>query len=294
LAQADYYTLLGVSRQAGPEELKKAYRRLAVHWHPDRNPGSRLAEERFKAIAEAYAVLSHPGKRRQYDQLGPVDFKNEYSQEDIFQGFEPGDFFKSFGLPEAGEALERIFSRDRGDSPAAAEDPRSKINDFFSGFGQKHSPRDRRSPDITVPLVLTFREAALGAEKFVAYNSAGGAVKVPVSVPSGSTGGRRLVLKGQGPAQTGGRPGDIVVTLSVIPDPNFQARGFDLLTFLELSSGELAAGCRPLVTALTGQTLRLTVPPGTRAGASFKLAGYGLPRPEGGRGDLLVKINTRK
>lgn len=293
MAQADYYTLLGVSRQAGPEDLKKAYRRLAVHWHPDRNLGSRLAEERFKAIAEAYAVLSHPGKRRQYDQLGPVDFRNEYSWEDIFQGFEPGDFFKSFGLEEAGEALERIFNRDPGGSPAA-EDPRSKINDFFGGFGQKHSLRDRRSPDVAVPLALTFREAALGSEKFVAYNSSGGAIKVPVTVPPGSENGRKLVLKGRGPAQAGGRPGDIVVILSIIADPNFQTRGFDLLTSLAVSPGELAAGCRPLVTALTGQTLRLTVPPGTRAGACFKLAGHGLPRPDGGRGDLLVKIDARK
>lgn len=290
MSRADYYTLLGVSRQAGADDLKKAYRRLAVHWHPDRNPGSRLAEERFKAIAEAYAVLSHPAKRRQYDLLGPVEFKNEYSQEDIFQGFEPGDFFKSFGLEDAREALDRIFNRDRNEQPVVSEDPKARINDFFAGFGQKHSPRDRSAPDIALPLILPFREAALGAEKYVAYNSADGAVKIPVTVPPGSINGRKLILKGRGPAQPGGRPGDIVVTLTVTPDPDFQARGFDLLTSLDLSAGDLTAGCRPLVSALTGQTLRLTVPPGTRPGARFKLAGYGLPKPEGGRGDLLVQI----
>lgn len=281
---------MGVSRQAGADELKKAYRRLAVHWHPDRNPGSRLAEERFKAIAEAYAVLSHPGKRRQYDLLGPVEFKNEYSQEDIFQGFEPGDFFKSFGLEEARETLDRIFNRDRNEPLAAPEDPKARISDFFAGFGQKHSARDRRAPDIALPLVLGFKEAALGAEKYVAYNSAGGAVKVPVTVPPGSKNGQRLVVKGRGPAQPGGRPGDIVITLTVTPDPDFQARGFDLLTSVVLSIEELAAGCRPLVKTLSGRTLRLTVPPGTRPGARFKLTGHGLPRPEGGHGDLLVQI----
>lgn len=290
MARADYYTLLGVSRQAGADELKRAYRRLAVHWHPDRNPGSRLAEERFKAIAEAYAVLSHPAKRRQYDLLGPVEFKNEYSQEDIFQGFEPGDFFKSFGLEEARETLDRIFNRDRNETPAAPEDPKARISDFFAGFGQKHSARNSRAPDIALPLILAFKEAALGAEKYVAYNSANGAVKVPITVPPGSKNGQRLVLKGRGPTQPGGRPGDIVVTLTVTPDPDFQGHGFDLLTALDLSGEELAAGCRPLVKTLTGRTLRLTVPPGTRPGARFKLAGYGLPRPEGGYGDLLVQI----
>lgn len=234
--------------------------------------------------------MSHPGKRRQYDLLGPVEFKNEYSQEDIFQGFEPGDFFKSFGLEEARETLDRIFNRDRNEPLAAPEDPKARISDFFAGFGQKHSARDRRAPDIALPLVLGFKEAALGAEKYVAYNSAGGAVKVPVTVPPGSKNGQRLVVKGRGPAQPGGRPGDIVITLTVTPDPDFQARGFDLLTSVVLSIEELAAGCRPLVKTLSGRTLRLTVPPGTRPGARFKLTGHGLPRPEGGHGDLLVQI----
>lgn len=288
MAPTDYYALLGVGREAGAEELKKAYRRLAVNWHPDRNPGSRLAEERFKAIAEAYAVLSHPGKRRQYDLLGPAEFNKEYSREDIFQGFEPGDFFKSFGLENAREALDRIFHQQPGGAvPAAAP----RVSEFFSGFGQKHAPRDRRSPDVVVPLVLSFREAALGAEKFVAYNNlSGAAVKVPLTVPPGVQHGQRLMLRGQGPARPGERGGDIVVALTVNPDPDFQRLGFDLQTSLALKPEELAAGCRPLVRSLSGQALRLTVPPGTRPGANFKLAGYGLPRPDGGRGDLLVRI----
>ncbi|MDR1922219.1 MAG: DnaJ domain-containing protein, partial [Candidatus Adiutrix sp.] len=284
---------LGVSRQAGAAELKQAYRRLAVHWHPDRNPGSCLAEERFKAVAEAYAVLSNPVKRRKYDLLGPQEFKNEYSQEEIFQGFEPGDFFKSFGLEEAGAVLTRIFGGDAKASPPTTVDSKARISEFFAGFGGKRSLRDQRAQDINVTLMVTFREAALGAEKFVAYNTPGGVVKVPVAVPPGAVQGQRHILTGQGPARPGFEPGDVVVTFNISSDPLFARRGRDLLTSLELSAREAAAGARPLVTALTGQSLRLTVPPGARAGAIFKIAGYGLPGPDGSPGDLLVQLKLR-
>jgi curved DNA-binding protein len=285
----DYYRTLGVSRQATIEEIKKAYRRLAVQWHPDRNPGSHLAEERFKAVAEAYAVLGNPAKRRQYDLLGPADFKNEFSREDIFQGFEPGDFFKLFGLENARDALDRILGGNA--APPSREEQRVRVSDFFAGFGQKDGQRESRSPDIVIPLVVSFKEAALGAEKFVAYNTSTGAVKVPVTVPPASQSGRKLVARGQGPmTRPGGQPGDVIVPLTVTPDPQFTRRDYDILTFVELSAQELAEGCRPLVTDLSGRPLRFTVPAGTALGANFKMAGYGLARPDGSRGDLLVKI----
>ena len=290
MAQFDYYTLLGVSRKATGEELKRAYRRLAVHWHPDRNPGSRLAEEKFKAISEAYAVLSSSVKRRQYDLLGPSEFKNEYSHEEIFQGFEPGDFFKFFGLADARDTLSRIFSPDSPGPLAEREDPQARINDFFGGFGQKSSARDTRSPDIIVPLMVTFKEAVMGADKFVAYNTPNGAVKVRVAVPAGALNGQRLVVKGQGPARPGGSPGDVLINLTVVPDPAYSRRGFDVQTDIALDQKDLAAGCRPTVNNLAGQALRLTVPAGTRPGAIFKLPGYGLPKPDGTKGDFLVQV----
>jgi DnaJ-class molecular chaperone len=186
MAQVDYYTILGVGREAGPEELKQAYRRLAIHWHPDRNH-ARGAEERFKAIAEAYAVLSNPAKRRQYDLLGLTGFKSEYSQKEIFQGFEPGDFFEFFGLPGGRDTLARIFDETPPPSaPSGPEVAAPPLGEFFEGFGQKNATRDTRSPDILIPLAVSFQEAALGAEKFVAYNTDTGPVKIPVTIPAGA------------------------------------------------------------------------------------------------------------
>lgn len=285
----DYYKSLGVGRQASAEELKKAYRKLAVQWHPDRNQGSRLAEERFKAIAEAYAVLSSPAKRRQYDLLGPTEFKNEYTYEKIFQGFEPGDFFKLFGLEEACVTLSRLFNREVVAS-SPAQGGAGHFGDFMAGFGQKGT--EHRSPDIVVPLLISFKEAALGSEKFVAYNTAGGAVKVRVVVPPGAQNGQKLLIKGQGPREAGARAGDIVVVVSVRPDPKFTRQGNDLITTVELSSQQLVEGCTPLVMSLAGQPLKLKVPAGTTPGLIFKIPGYGLPRSGGANGNLLVRVVT--
>lgn len=291
MAKVDYYAVLQVGRRATDDEIKKAYRRLAVHWHPDRNPGSRLAEEKFKTIAEAYAVLGNAARRRQYDLLGPAEFKNEYSREKIFQGFEPGDFFSLFGLEDARQTLSRILNRNETRIvPAEKEDPAARLNYFFAGFGQKGSLREARSPDIGVPLMITLAEAAFGAEKYVAYNSEAGAVKVKVTVPPGAVNGQKLTIRDLGPAQSRRRPGDLIVTLSVIPDPNFTRQGYDLTTPLKLSARDLISGCRPLVSVLGGRSIRLTVPPGTANGAVFKVPGYGLPKPDAGRGDLLVRV----
>ncbi len=289
MARPDYYQVLGVSRQAGPEELKRAYRRLAIDWHPDRNPGSRLAEEKFKAIAEAYAVLSSPGKRLQYDRLGPVNFQRQYSREDIFQGFEPGDFFQLFGQPDADDVLSNLFSSGQRPSPEGRSE---RLEDFFSEFGEKSGSGRRRSPDLQLTLQLSFKEAALGAEKCVAFNSAGGLVKVLVSVPPASAPGQKIILAGQGPAQPGGRPGNLILELRVSPDELFSRRGFDIQRELSLSSAELSSGCRPTVLSLSGQSLRLTVPAGSKEGDVFKIPGYGLVKPNGRRGDFLIKIKA--
>jgi len=287
MAAFDYYALLGVGRQASVEEIKKAYRRMAIHWHPDRNPGSRTAEERFKIIAEAYAVLSNAAKRRQYDNLGPAKFRTEYSREDIFKGFEPKDFYDIFGQDDTATRLGSLFGENR--APATESVNSEHLKDFFADFGQ--NPGESRPPDIVVTLQLTFREAALGTEKIVAYNTPSGVAKVTVTVQPGSEPGQKIVLRGRGLAgQPGQGPGNLIISLAVSPDPDYSRHGWDLFTRLTLKTEDLARGCRPLVQSLTGAPLRLTIPPGSTAGAVFKIPAHGLARPDGTKGDLLVKI----
>lgn len=277
-----------MSPDADRETLKKAYRLLAVRWHPDRNPGSRVAEERFKAVAEAYAVLSDPKKRSRYDELGPEGFGGEYGTKDIFEGFAPSDLFKEFGLPDERETLDRLLDLSGGDDG----DP-ARLTDFFSGFGQKRDPR-RRPPiqgrDLSLPLSVSLRDAVFGAFRPAAFNSARGVVKAMVRVPAGTKSGDVLTVSGQVPAARGAA-GDLKVLVSVTPDPDFTLSGSDILTVMRLGRDELASGCRPAVRTLEGKTLRLTVPPGTAPGTRLKAAGHGAPG-KAGRGALIITLES--
>src|SRR6266511_162713 len=152
MASTDYYQVLGLKKNATPEEIKRAYRKLAVKYHPDKNPGDKAAEERFKEINEAYAVLSDTKKKAQYDQFGSTGFHERFSQEDIFRGFDVGDLFK-----DAGFGTEDIFSRIFGGGFQRA------------GFGG----RQRRGEDFTMELPISFREAYIGGEKRVAFMRGG-------------------------------------------------------------------------------------------------------------------------
>jgi curved DNA-binding protein len=282
----DYYRVLGVESSASAVDLKKAYRQLAIAWHPDRNPGSPLAEERFKAISEAYAVLSDPIKRRSYDQLGPDKFSSEYGERDIFQGFEVADLFKEFGLPDAEEELKRILAKKTGPN----RDPQV-WQDFFSGFGQKPGPRIRTAP-VTVTLAISLREAVYGAEKTVALNTPVGPVKTLVLIPQGAIQGQKITLKGQGPpAGLGQKPTDLALTLNILPDPDFNRRGDDLLTTVDVTPKDLKYGCQPMIKTLDDRGLRLTIKPGSHPGLTLRAAGYGVPTTNGA---LLIRLRLKK
>jgi DnaJ-class molecular chaperone len=283
----DYYRLLQVTPDIDQAGLKRAYRQLAILWHPDRNPDSTVAEERFKAIAEAYAVLGDPAKRRRYDQLGPEAFFGEFGPDDIFEGFDLADLFKEFGLPSVKETLFALVD----DDGQARTTKSGRYQDFFSEFGQKPVQRQRmgKSPALGVNLAVSLREAVFGAIKTCAFNSGAEVARVAVTVPPGAHNGQVLTIPKKVQGQ-GRQPGDLMVTLNVLPDPAFRRLGADLVTSLALTRSELSSGCRPLVQTLDGASLRLTVPPGTAPGKRLKAAGHGVPGPDGRRGDLLIAV----
>ena len=165
MATKDYYQLLGLNKNASAEDIKKAYRKMALKYHPDKNPGDKKAEETFKEISEAYAVLSDPQKKTQYDQFGSTGFHQRYSQEDIFRNFDFGDIFKDMGY-----GSEDIFSR------------------IFSGGrqgGTRFRTRKQRGEDFSMELPVTFREAAEGGEKRVSFMREGVREDLSVKIPAG-------------------------------------------------------------------------------------------------------------
>ena len=281
----DYYQLLGVKKSATGEEIKKAYRKLAMKYHPDHTKGDKAAEEKFKKISEAYAVLSDKEKRKEYDTFGAEGFRQRFSQEDIFKGFDFGDIFHEFGF--GGD----FFSgRGRGSGMRFNFGGGSQ---FGSQAGQ-HQAR-MKGTDLVYELPLTLKEVATGTTKTVSLQHQGHAQKVTVKIPKGLISGKKLRLAGKGsPSPVGGPPGDLFIQSKVINDPLYSAEGYDLHLTQELKLSEAVLGTSISVSTLDGKKLSLKIPPGTRPGTKMRMPGHGLPHMKSSKkGDLFVKIQVK-
>lgn len=281
MAHTDYYKSLGLEKGATADEIKKAYRKLAIKYHPDKNPGDKSAEDKFKEINEAYAVLSDPQKKAQYDQFGSSGFHQRYSQEDIFRGFDVSDLFRDMGLGGSDDIFSRIFGAGGG------------------GFQQQRGGRGfgarrQRGEDFTMELKVTFRDAYTGCEKKVAFAKNSKREELVVKVPAGVENGSRLRLQGKGGEGFGGGPaGDIYLTIIVGSDAQFAREGDDIVTERQISFSEAALGCSLEVPTLEG-TKRIKVPAGIQPGTKIRLKGLGFTHMGStGKGDLYVKVGVR-
>ena len=293
MANRDYYDILGVKRQATPEEVKKAYRKLAVKYHPDRNPDDKAAEEKFKELSEAYAVLSDAKKRQNYDMFGHSEFRQQYSQEDIFRGFDAGGVFGDFGLNDQdlfarffGGSRGRTYSRPygRGGGPGQSQ--------FFGGFGQERPRPQRKGRNLTQQLRVSLPDAVFGGERTMAVKNDVGASMVTVKIPPGVTSGKKLRLSGKGqPGLNGGPRGDLLVTIEVMPHPRFERRGDNLIVDLPIKPTQALLGGSAPVETLDGKTLNLKIPAGSSSQTKLRIKGHGAPLADlPGKGDLIVNL----
>jgi curved DNA-binding protein len=276
LAQQDYYEILGLKKGASADEIKKAYRKLAVKYHPDKNPGDKKAEDRFKEINEAYAVLSDPQKKSQYDQFGSTGFHQRYSQEDIFRGFNAGDIFREFGLG-SDDVFSRIFGGAGG-----------------GGFrqGGRYGMRSKGA-DFQMELAISFMEAFAGAEKRVSFTHGGQSEEVAVKIPAGIDSGARLRLAGKGgPGSGGGPAGDMYLDIVVRDDPKYLREGADIIMPQLIPFSHACLGGALDVATLDG-TKRIKIPAGIQSGTKVRLKGLGFPQPgKGQRGDFFVQVQV--
>jgi curved DNA-binding protein len=277
--QKNYYEILGIPKDASKDVIKDAYRKLALQYHPDRNksPG---AEEKFKEISEAYAVLSDDEKRQQYDNLGKTGFDQKYTREDIFRGADFDSIFRDMGVS-------------------------SGFGDLFSVFfnGQDFIQRQRpiRGRDIGYEVYITLEEAAHGVEKEIPIQRIEKdrkrlvrrerkiTVKIPVGIPEGY----RLRLPGEGDAPPEKGPsGDLYIIIHTMPHQYFKREGDDLLYNLHINIPQAALGTEVTIPAIEGKAA-LRIHPGTQPGQILRVKGRGMPRMDGyGRGDLRVRVNV--
>lgn len=292
MAKQDFYSLLNVPRNASPEEIKKAYRKLALKYHPDKNPGDKKAEERFKEVSEAYEVLSDKKKRELYDQFGAAGVNAGFAGAGAgggpgyggFGGFGSAGGFGGFGNAENAENFQDIF----GDI----------FGDVFSGQqrgGFRQQPRNRRGADLRYTLNISFEDSAVGTEKTISFirqrNGRDENAKLAVKVPAGVKQGQRLRLAGEGDvAQSGGAAGDLFVIVNIQEHPLFKREDDDVLLDLPISYLDAILGTSAEVPTLTGK-VALKIPPGTNTGQTFRLKGKGFPKTGGfGSGDMLIHI----
>ncbi|MEE9435710.1 MAG: DnaJ C-terminal domain-containing protein [Candidatus Adiutricales bacterium] len=289
----NYYKILGVSRRAAPKEIKKTYRSLAIKYHPDKNKDNKKAEEKFKKISEAYAVLSDPEKRKQYDTFGHAGFQQQYSKEDIFRGFNPGDWFKEFGFGNE-NIFSKTFSGRQRSGQQSFRGTGGGMEDIFGGFGRQSQrrPVHRRGDNISYDLHVSLAESIFGAERLVAFNKDDGVAKITVKIPPGIQSGKKLRLAGKGhPSPDGGPPGDLLVAIHVTPHPEIKREGYNLVRDVNILPSEAILGTTVKVETLDGSVLNLKVPPGTKSHTRLRVKGYGVPRSKGGgRGDLFARL----
>jgi len=306
----DYYQILGVTRGASEEEIKKSYRKLARKYHPDVNPGNKEMEERFKEISEAYSVLSDAEKRRQYDLGGS----------ERFQGFGQGggDPFSAYARSGAG-AGSQGFRFDFGDLGGGGFGLGDIFQEVFAGRAGS-GPFRRRNPrgeDLEYSLELGLEEAAAGVTTKInlarevscpACLGSGGQGNKPcpqcggmgrvnrpeniqVRIPAGVDEGSRVRVPGKGnEGSGGGSAGDLFLSIRMRPHPRFDRKGRDIHLEIPISLSEAVFGAKIEVPTVEG-SVKMTIPPGTSSGQQFRLRGYGMPETKkGSRGDQLVRV----
>lgn len=290
MSKKDYYSLLNVQRSATPDEIKKAYRKLAMQYHPDKNPGDKKAEEKFKELSEAYEVLSDQKKREMYDQFGHA-------------GAQGGGFGGAGGPFGAGG----FGGFNRGGGGSSGQDP---FQDIFSDvFGEIFGARSqgpgagaggaRRRPakgsDLRYTLNISFEESAMGTEKVISFvrqrNGKDETAKLSVNVPAGVKEDQRLKLAGEGDVSpNGGAPGDLFVIIKVQDHPLFKRQESDITMDLPVTYTDAILGTSVEIPTLTGKAV-IRIPPGTHTGQTFRLKGKGFPKIGGfGSGDMLVRL----
>ena len=280
----DYYKILGVQKNASEGEIKKAYRKLAMKYHPDHTKGDKGAEEKFKKISEAYAVLSDTEKRKEYDTFGSEGFRQRFSQEDIFRGFDFGDIFREFGF--GGDNFSHFGSGGRRFSFGTG----SPFN--FSGAQQQSQAK---GSDLVYELPLTLREVASGTSKTITLQHQGKSENLTVKIPKGLIAGKKLRLAGKGnPSPYGGPAGNLYIKSKVLKDPVFSSENYDLYIDRELKISEAILGATVSVPTIDKKQLSLKIPPGTKQGTKMRLSGHGLPNMKNKeKGDLYVRVQVK-
>ncbi len=288
MADRDFYSVLGVSRDASPEEIKKAYRQLAKELHPDRNPDNKEAEEGFKDVSAAYAILSDVEKRKLYDEFGEMGLREGFDPESYhaatqgaggFGGYDFGDIF--------GAAARGARADGRGGHFEF------NLEDLLGGAGARRGGYVRvpqKGADLRSEVTVDFRDAVLGCTKELSLRTDEGDRTLKVRIPAGVRNQGKIRLRGQGgQGSQGGPRGDLVLEVKVQKHPYFSMRGKQLHVTVPVTPLEAYAGTKVNLPTPEG-TVQLSVPAGSKNGSKLRLRGKGIQPKDKPRGDLIAHL----
>lgn len=280
----DYYSILGVNKKATDEEMKKAFRKLAVKYHPDKNPGNKEAEEKFKELNEAYEVLSDAEKRKKYDKYGA-----NWNQ---FNGAQQGQHQYQGGSAGSGQSYR--FDGDSDEFYGQAGDFSDIFGDFFNqsgaGGSRRGGGRKHRGQDYHSEMTIGMEEAYQGTARIVTLNEQ----KIRITLKPGAYSGLTIKLAGKGaPGINGGPTGDLLITIQVLPHTLYKRDGDDIRQTVPIDLFTAVLGGEKEVNTLAG-VLKIKIPAGTQNGRLLRIRGKGMPvynKPDK-TGDLLVEIQV--
>lgn len=296
----DYYKVLGVDKTASPEQIKKAFRKLAKKYHPDTNPGNKAAEEQFKDVNEAYEVLGDEKKRKQYDTFGQqYNFQGGYDFDPSQYGFGNNaryeyrtggagaggfsDFFNMF-FGGGGINLDDILSGGRFESRGG----RGASGFDFGGFGDTN-PRKTKGNNVEAEIEITLAEAFAGVQKRVSLRGPKGEKKLEFKIPRGVGNGEKIRLAGQGEAANGVPNGDLFLTVRFRKDDRVKLDGINLVRQVDIYPWDAALGGEVPVETLDGKII-VSVPKGIQNGGRIRVTGKGYVDRNGRRGDLYLEV----
>ncbi len=277
----DFYQVLGVAKTATADEIKKTYRKLAMQYHPDRNPGKE-GEDKFKEVGEAYSVLSDTDKRAEYDKL-----RDAIASGAGFGGGMPGGFrVEDFGFGEEFD-VEDLLSQLFGGAFSGSGQRPGRVAFNFGGGGNPFRRGPQRGRDVETEVTLSFEEAASGSERKIRTTSG----DVTVRIPAGVKDAQRIRVRSRGEQVKGAESGDLYVRVKVAPHAFFGRKDADLLLTLPITFAEAALGSEVKVPTLNGP-VKLKIPAGTSSGRTFRIRGRGVNKPDGNKGDLLATVQV--
>ena len=267
LYEKDFYKILGVDKKSTADEIKKKYRSLARDLHPDKTSGDVALEEKFKAVSEAYDILSDPKKRAEYDEARSLFERGGFRAPTGGGNYQGGDFSDIFG----------------------GGNPQDIFANLFGGAGMRRGPR--KGQDLQTDATITFKESIFGTTLDLKLNSGGRAQNITARVPAGVNHGAKIRVKGKGAEGEAG-PGDLFILLDVKPHPIFSRKGENLLLTLPVTFAEAAIGADIKVPTLAGDDVTVRLAAGTPTGRVLRVKGRGITKGST-VGDLLVTIEVQ-